>query len=168
MLLQSLVPGTPFDNARVEELLIARGAKALPSGGLLWRLNHGEVEVHPLREGGQWIATEIRVPLVDRTELVREVLVEGAALSEQAQVRFFDPQLGRELTRREDEAVADQYKRTVRYASDTLGMVDAMPLPTPQEKQGFEPTTRFFVGVIAFFVVLYLLVNWMGSQLEGG
>jgi len=81
LLLQSLTPGAPFDSARVESLLVARGAKAQPGGGLVWQLDSGTVEVHPLREGGQWIATEVRVPLVDRPDLLREVVVQGAALA---------------------------------------------------------------------------------------
>ncbi|ATB27787.1 hypothetical protein MEBOL_001232 [Melittangium boletus DSM 14713] len=168
LLLQSLTPGAPFDSARVESLLVARGAKARPEGGHLWQLDFGAVEVHPLREGGQWIATEVRVPLSDRADLLREVVTKGLALASEAEVRFFDPQLGRELSKREEDAVAEQYLRTARYASDTLGMAEAMPMPAATETEGFQPTTKFALGVVAFFVLLYLLVNWMGDQLAGG
>ncbi|HYO70478.1 MAG TPA: hypothetical protein VEU33_30800 [Archangium sp.] len=81
LLLQSMVPGTPFDSARVEALLEARGAKAQPSGGRTWLLENGAVEVHPLREGGQWGATEVRVPLEHGTGLIREVVSKGAELA---------------------------------------------------------------------------------------
>ncbi|HZI06498.1 MAG TPA: hypothetical protein VEZ71_20885 [Archangium sp.] len=166
LLLQSMVPGTPFDSARVEALLEARGAKAQPSGARTWLLENGEVELHPLREGGQWVATEVRVPLSDRTELIREVVSKGAELAREAEVRFFDPQLGRELNTHEAGAVADQYERTARYAGEMLGLASAMPMPTP-EAEGFQPTTKLVFGAIGFFTLLYLLVDWINAQLGG-
>jgi hypothetical protein len=162
-----MVPGTPFDSARVEALLEARGAKALPSGGRTWLLENGAVEVHPLREGGQWVATEVRVPLADRTGLIREVVSKGAELAREAEVRFFDPQLGRELGGHDEGAVADQYERTARYAGEMLGLASAMPISTT-ESEGFQPTTKFLFGAIGFFTLLYLLVNWLNTQLGGG
>ena len=162
-----MMPGTPFDSARVEALLDARGATAQPGGGRLWQLQGGRVEVHPLREGGQWVATEVRVPLSDRTDLMREVVSQVTQLAREAEVRVFDPQLGRALSAMDEVPVADQYERTARYAGELLGVAEAMPVSTVTENQGFQPTSRFFFGVIGFFVLLYLLVNWMGSQLGG-
>jgi hypothetical protein len=162
-----MVPGTPFDGARLEALLVARGAKALPGGGHAWQLESGAVEVQPLREGGQWVATELRVPLSDRNELVREVVTQAAALAKEAELRLFDPQLGRELSAHDDQVVADQYQRTARYAGEMLGLASAMPMPSPTEGQGFQPTTRWVLIVLGFFLVLYLVVNWMSGQLNG-
>jgi hypothetical protein len=162
-----MVPGTPFDSARVEALLEARGAKTLPSGGRAWQLQHGAVELHPLREGGQWVATEVRIPLSDRTELIREAVIQVGEVAKEAEVRFFDPQLGRALSGRDEGVVAEQYERTARYAGETLGMVDAMPSSTGTENQGFQPTSKFFFGVIGFFVLLYLIMDWIGGQLAG-
>lgn len=161
-----MVPGTPFDSARVEALLDARGAKVLPGGGHSWLLEHGSVELHPLREGGQWIATEVRVPLLDREDLVREVVTRVAELAKEAEVRFVDPQLGRELSAHDEGAVADQYQRTARYAAEMAGVASAMPIHTT-ESEGFQPTTKLVFGAIAVFTLLYLLVNWINEQLGG-
>jgi hypothetical protein len=161
-----MVPGMPFDSARVESLLEARGAKAQPSGGWTWLLENGAVEVHPLREGGQWVATEVRIPLETQTGLIREVVSKGAALAQEAEVRLFDPQLGRELNRHDEGVVADQYERTARYAGEMLGQASAMPSDT-STSEGFQPTTKFVLGAVAFFTLLYLLVNWMNTQLGG-
>jgi hypothetical protein len=162
-----MVPGTPFDSARVEALLEARGAKALPSGGRAWQLEYGAVELHPLREGGQWVATEVRVPLSDRTDLVREVVSRVAEVAKEAEVRLFDPQLGRALSAQDDGLVSEQYERTARYAGETLGMVEALPISTVTESEGFQPTTKFFFGVLGFFVLLYLVMDWIGGSLGG-
>ncbi|WP_083680713.1 hypothetical protein [Archangium sp. Cb G35] len=166
LLLQSMVPGTPFDSARVDALLEARGAKAQPGGGRTWLLENGAVEVHPLREGGQWVATEVRIPLEHQSELVREVVSKGAELAREAEVRLFDPQLGRELNAHDDGVVADQYERTARYAGEMLGVGSAMPIDT-STSEGFQPTTKFVLGVGIFFTLLYLLVSWMNTQLGG-
>jgi hypothetical protein len=161
-----MVPGTPFDSARVEALLDARGATVRPGGGRTWSLEHGVVEVHPLREGGQWVATEVRVPLSNRTELVREAVSKMAELAAEAEVRFFDPQLGRALGAHDEGVVAEQYERTARYAGEMLGVTEALPVSTT-ESEGFQPTTKFILGVIGFFVLLYLLIDWMNGQLGG-
>ncbi|HEX8825289.1 MAG TPA: hypothetical protein VF794_35575 [Archangium sp.] len=113
------------------------------------------------------MATEVRVPLSDRTDLVREVVVQVGELAKEAEVRLFDPQLGRALSALDGSAVAEQYERTARYAGEMLGLAGAMPISTATESQGFQPTSKFFFGVIGVFVLLYLLVNWMGSQLGG-
>ena len=162
-----MVPGTPFDSARVDALLEARGAKALPSGGRTWQLENGVVELHPLREGGQWVATEVRVPLWDQTDLVREVVIEVSEVAKEAEVRVFDPQLGRALSGRDDGPVAEQYERAARYAGQTLGMVEALPSSTATESEGFQPTTKFVLGVLGFFVLLYLVMDWIGGNLRG-
>jgi hypothetical protein len=167
LLLQSLVPGTPFDSARVDALLEARGAKELPGGGRVWLLPHGAVEIHPLREAGQWVATEFRVPLSDRTELVREVVGQAGALAREAEVRLFDPQLGRELSERDDGLVVEQYQRTAHYAGEMMGLASAMPSSADTESQGFQPTTKFVLVALGFFTLLYLLVNWINEQLSG-
>lgn len=161
-----MVPGTPFDSARVEALLEARGAKARPDGGRSWLLEHGSVEFHPLREGGQWVATEVRVPLMDRDDLVREVISRVAELAKEAEVRLVDPQLGRELSAHDEGAVSEQYQRTARYAAEMAGVASAMPIDTTGT-EGFQPTTKFVFGAIGVFTLLYLLVEWINAQLSG-
>jgi hypothetical protein len=166
LLLQSLVPGTPFDSDRVEALLEARGAKQLPGGGRVWLLEEGSVELHPLRENGQWIATEVRVPLLDQTELVREVVRRVGELAKEAEVRFFDPQLGQELSPRSEGVVVDQYQRTARYAAEMGGVASAMPIDRGEDS-GFQPTTKMGFAVMGFFALLYFVMRWINGQLHG-
>jgi hypothetical protein len=162
-----MVPGTSFDSARVEALLEARGAALRPDGSRTWMLQHGAVELRPLREGGQWVATEVRVPLSDRTELIREAVAKAAELATEAEVRLFDPQLGRALSAHDDADVTDQYLRTARYAGEMLGLAEALPVSDGTD-EGFQPTTKVLLGIIGVFVLLYLLMNWLDSQLIGG
>jgi len=121
-----------------------------------------------LREGGQVVATELRVTLSERTELMREAVTEAAELAAQAEVRLVDPQLGRGLSATDAETVAEQYLRTARYAGEMMGLTEAVaasfPDPTPT---GFRPTTKVVLGLLAFFFLLYLLSNSLTAQLGG-
>lgn len=161
-----MVPGMPFDCDRVDALLDARGAKALPGGGRSWLLEHGSVELHPLREGGQWIATEVRVPLLDHTELMRDVVAQVLDLAKQAEVRLFDPQLGREVTSPHDSSLMEQYQRTAHYASEMTGLASAMPISSGEDA-GFQPTTKMALGILGFFTLLYFVMRFIDGRLHG-
>lgn len=164
-----MVPGAPYDAARVDALLAERGVIVRPDGGRTWRLKGGEVQVGELREGGQVVATELRVPLGERGELVREVVVEGAELARQAEVRFVDPQLGRALGPLDSEVVAEQYLRTARYAGEMMGVSEAVAasFPDPTPAAGFQPTTKVVLGLLAFFALLYFLSGALVGELGG-
>jgi hypothetical protein len=167
LLLQTMVPGTPYDSARVDVLLSERGAAARPDGVRIWRLKAGEVEVGTLREGGQIVATELRVPLSDRTELVRELVEEAAALAAAAELRLVDPQLGRTLSANDGGAVADQFLRTARYAGEMLGVPEAVAASYAPPPEGMSSTTKAFLGLGILLLFLYLLVDALLSRLGG-
>ncbi len=120
-----------------------------------------------VREAGQVVATEIRVPLSDREDLIREVVTESAELAAAAGVRLMDPQLGRQLTGGEGSSVAEQYMRTVRYAGQMVGLPEVAGAGISQEPQGFQPTTKFVVGVLIAFALLYFLMNAFTGALTG-
>ena len=126
------------------------------------------MEFHALRENGQWIATEVRVPLLDSSELVREAVRKVGELAKEAEVRFFDPQLGQELSARSEGVVVDQYQRTARYAAEMGGLASAMPIDRDSDSGGFQPTTKMALGVMGFFALLYFVMRWINTQLHGG
>ncbi|WP_253910745.1 hypothetical protein, partial [Pyxidicoccus fallax] len=169
--LQTLTPGTPYEVARVDALLAGRRVAARPDGRRVWHLKNGDVELGELREGGQVVATELRIPLADRPDLLREVVSEAAALATEAGVRLVDPQLGRTLSATDDGEVVVQYMRTARYAGEVAGMAEAMGASSYSVEdtgsRGFQPSGRFFLFVIAAFVVLYLVVDSMLARLNG-
>ena len=163
-----MVPGTPYDSARVDALLAEKGVPVRPDGGRTWRLKDGEIQVGELREGGQVVATELRVPLSDRSDLMREVVTEGAELARLAEVRLVDPQLGRALSALDAESVAEQYQRTARYAGEMMGVTEAVgaSFPAPSTET-FRPTTKVVFGIIAFFLLLYFVSEALVGQLGG-
>ncbi|AKQ64462.1 hypothetical protein A176_001374 [Myxococcus hansupus] len=172
MLLQTMTPGTPYEAARVDALLSQKGATARPDGVRRWSFKHGDVEIGELREGGQVVATELRVPLSDRTDLVREVLAEAVKLATEAGARLVDPQLGRPLTTQDDSSVLEQYVRTARYAGEVAGMPDALgagsyAMESSTTSTGFQLSGRFLLIAIGILVALYLVVDSMVGQLGG-
>jgi hypothetical protein len=166
-----MTPGEPYEAARVDALLAERRVTARPDGVRVWHLRNGDVEVGVLREGGQVVATELRVPLSERPDLMREVVGEAAALGTQAGARLVDPQLGRSLSANDDGPVVEQYLRTVRYAAGVGGVPEAMSAGSysglAQERKGFQPSGRFFLIALAVFFVLYLVVDSLMGKLNG-
>jgi len=162
LLLQSLEPGTPYDWGRVLDRLRQRGLVFAEDGSAPWKLKSGEVEVRPLKEGGKIIATELRVPLLDKTDLMRELLAEASAVAEEAQVRLLDPQMSRAVSVKDDGAVADQYFRTAKYAGEMMGVTEALGASFEPPSTGLKPGTKVLLAIIGFCIILFLIADHMG------
>jgi len=162
-----MVPGTPYDSTRVDALLLERGAFARPDGQRVWRLKGGDVEVGELREGGQLLATELRIPLSDKLELVRETVEEGATLAAAAGVRLIDPQLGRALSANDSGAVADQFLRTARYAGEMMGVSEAVAASYAAPPEGMPVGLKVLLVIGGGLFLLYLLADSLLSKLGG-
>lgn len=162
-----MVPGMPYDSVRVDALLAERGAFARPDGTRVWRLKEGEVEVGQLREGGQLLATELRVPLSEKMDLIREVVSEGAELAKAAELRLVDPQLGRTVSAHDDGVVADQFLRTARYAGEMMGVSEAVAASYAAPSEGFPVGLKvlFLIGLGLF--LLYAFVESLLSKAFG-
>lgn len=159
LLLQTGQAGVPVDLAKVDAALSRRRLDVRADGVRLWHLQSGEVEVRPLIEGGVPLATELRVPLSDRLELIREAVVEGAALAREVELKLYDPQLSRTLGAQDEGLVADQFLRTAKYAGEMMGVPEAIGASFPPPEQGLKTGTKVLLGIAGFFVVLYLLVE---------
>ncbi|WP_224365171.1 hypothetical protein [Hyalangium versicolor] len=151
----------------MDALLAEKGAFARPDGQRIWRLKHGDVEVGTLREGGQVIATELRVGLSDKTDLVREVVEEAAALAASAEARLVDPQLGKQLSANDSGAVADQFLRTARYAGEMMGVSEAVAASYAPPPEGLPTGLKVLLLIGGGFFVLYLLVSSLMEKLGG-
>ncbi len=167
-----MTPGTPYEAARVDALLTQKGATARPDGVRRWSFKHGDVEIGELREGGQVVATELRIALSDRTDLVKEVLAEAVGLASEAGVRLMDPQLGRPLTSQDDAGVVEQYVRTARYAGEVAGFPDALgagssAMESSTTAKGFQLSGRFLLIAMGILLALYLVVDSLVGQLGG-
>lgn len=162
LLLQPKETGAPYDAAPIETLLTARGVPAAgPDGTRVWRLKHGDVEVRPLKENGVVVATELKVALSDKTELIRELVVEGVALAGEAGVRMVDPALSKTVSLSDEALIADQYLRTARYAGEYMGVSTAVIASYGTEEPGMKAGTKVLLGLAAFFVVLFLIVEYV-------
>ncbi len=160
LLLQPREVGAAYDPAVIDKALHEKGATALPDGSRNWRLKSGDVTVRTLIEGGKPIATELKVPLSDRLDLIRELVVEGVALAEVQGLRLVDPQLAKTLTLNDEGLVADQYLRTAQYAGRYAGVSEAVIASFgTAEPEGLKPGTKVLLGIIAFLVGLYFLAE---------
>ncbi|NNC19405.1 hypothetical protein HRD49_44110 [Corallococcus exiguus] len=178
LVLQARTQGAPFDMARVDALLAARPGTDRSDGVREWDLGVGTVEVLPLRDGKRVVGAELRVPLVDGEELIREVLTEAAGLAHQAQLRLFDPQLGEVLTGSATERVVEQYLRTEHYRRTakpmeiTPGLAEAMDraervqsLGLPSERMSL--SSRLVLFAVGGFALLFFVMRFLMEKLNG-
>jgi hypothetical protein len=159
LLIQSKEPGQPWDPATLDRLLHERGAFANPDGSRTWRLKPGDVQVRALVEGGKVIATELRLDLSDKLELIRAVVLEGVPLAEECGGRLVDPQLAKTLTISDEGLVADQYLRTAQYAGQYAGVSTAVLASFGQvdSDEGIKPGTKVLFAIIAFLAAIYFI-----------
>ena len=147
LLLQTGQAGVPVDLEKVDAALGRRELVTRPDGVKLWKLKSGEVEVRPLVEGGVPVATEVRVPLSDKLELIREAVVEGAALAAESELKLYDPQLSRTLCASDDGPVAEQFLRTAKYAGEMMGLPEAVYASFAPPEQGMKTGTKVILGI---------------------
>ncbi len=161
LLVQPQEPNVPWDPAAFDLLLHQKGTTPNPDGTRTWRLKHGEVQVRLLIEAGKPIATELRVELSDRLDLIRELVVEGVALAATAGARVVDPQLSKTLIATDDGLVADQYLRTAQYAGQYAGVSSAViaSYGRIEEDEGFKPGTKLAIAIVVFFGAIYLFIE---------
>lgn len=161
LLVQPLEAGATWDPAPFDRLLHERGAFANADGSRTWRLKAGDVQVRLLNEGGRAIATELRVELSDKLDTIRELVVEGTAVAESIGARIVDPQLSKTITAKDEGLVADQYLRTAQYAGQYAGVSTAViaSYGAAQDEEGLKPGTKVLLGIIAFFAIIYFLVE---------
>ena len=157
-LLQPTENGAPLALEPVEAALTGRGATRRGDGAWLWAFPRGEVVGLPVREGGQVIAFELKVPLKDTTELVASVLRGAAELADALGLRLLDPQLNRAVKFDHEDAVGEAYLRNARYAGEYLGVSDALGATTlaapPPESSGLG--LRIVLALLVFGVVLFI------------
>ncbi|WP_244227805.1 hypothetical protein [Corallococcus aberystwythensis] len=164
--------------ARVEALLAARPGTVRPDGVREWDLGVGVVEVLPLRDGKKVVGMELRVPLEDREELIREALTEAAGLAHKARLRLFDPQLGEVLEGADTERVVEQYLRTEHYRRTakpmeiTPGLEEAMDRAERANMRGLpsEPmslSTRMVLFAVGGFTILFFVMRFLTEKLNG-
>lgn len=163
LLLQSGQAGSPYELAKVEAALSARGVVAKPDGTRIWKLKAGEVEVRGIIEGGVAMGTELRVPLSDKLDLVREAVTRGAELAQEAGVKLYDPQLSRTLSANDDALVADQFLRTAKYAGEMMGVPEAVYASFAPPEEGLKAGTKVLIGLIGLVVLVWVVVDRLFS-----
>lgn len=156
LLLQTAVPGAPYPASAVDEALRAHGVEARPDGVRVWKLKAGDVEVAPLMEAGQQVACELRIPLSDRDDLVREVLVEARALANESGTALHDPQLMKHVGAGDEPRIVEQYAATARYAGEMMGVPEAVAASFDVPDRGLKPGTKILLALVGLGVLAWM------------
>ncbi len=160
LLFQAKVPGAPYDDAGVTKSLGERGVVPGAYGMGDWKLSHGVVEVGPVKESGLTVATVIKVPFSEKTELVREVVREALAMAQANELQLVDPQLQAGLTLASEANVADSFLRAAAYAGQYGGVGEAVGVAFgTTEDEGMPASTKLLLGIVAFVVSLMVALR---------
>jgi hypothetical protein len=160
-LLQPVEPGAALPVEPISAALGDRGARRRADGAWLWTFPRGEVVGLPVREGGQVVAFELKVPLKDTTELVGAVLRAAAEVADALGLRLLDPQLSRPVKFDHEDVVGEAYLRCARYAGEYLGVADALGASSlgapPADTSGLG--LRVALALVVFIAVALLTLR---------
>jgi len=158
-LIQPQQPGTAYDPAPLDALLEARGAPKRPDGVRTLRLKGGDIELGPYREAGAVVATEVKVPMSDRADLVREAFVETLGMASALGLKVVDPQLARSVILNDESVVAVTYLRAADYAGRYSGDSGAVSAAAGAQSYGLPPGSKLFLILAVLALALFLLLN---------
>ena len=160
LLIQPKAPHAAHDAQAVESALEALGARRRPDGTLMWPFGLHTVEVICLAEGDKVLASEVRVPLSEKTDLLKTVLRGASALADQLGLRVVDPHLMKEVTEADAERVATEFLSLARYAGQYMAVSEAVIASYgPAEPTGLKPGTKLMLVLFGGLVVLWLLFD---------
>ncbi len=158
LLLQAGTPGEAAPVAALVTALTARGAVLSPEGRGLWKLSDGEVTIEPLLEEGLVKGLDVRVPLLDKTGLVEDVVKSLVDVAQLVQGRLTDPQRGDAATLTTLSSLLEEYLRMARYAGEYGAVSGALGLSTWASPPEEDSSTLRWVLLLVVFVI----AGWAG------
>lgn len=126
----------------------------------MWVLPQGRCEVSPVREQGTVRAMAIGVPLSDRLDLMRAMLVAASGLAAGLNMTLFDPALLKAVGASDEEAVTARYLDMARYAGEFQGDSGALLASYgAAEPEGLKPATKVMLGLIGLVTAAFWLLD---------
>lgn len=162
LLWQSGDRDTPYPLEAVEAALASRNVIVRPDGGRSWVLKSAPIDLGAVNEAGKQVATELKISLSERDAPVREAVKEASELAAELGLVLFDPQLMRQITERDADAVAEQFLRTARYAGEMLGLPEAVAasFAPPVETKLLSPGMKVILLIIGALVLALWSLEW--------
>ncbi len=133
--------------------LNAAGAQVSAEGQGILKLTGGEATVQVLREAGEVVGLDVRVPFKDTTDFVEAVVKLLIDVAAQTQAGLVDPQRGDMVTLSNFSAVADEYLRMARYAGEYGGVSEALGLSSLAKMPAAEDSQVKWLLALAVFVI---------------
>ena len=163
LLLQAKTPGEPAPVAALVTALLARGATVDEHGKGKWKLPDGEVVIEPLSEEGKVKGLDVRVPMLDKTDLIEELVKQLVEVATAAEARVTDPQRGSDASIGSMASISEEYLRMARYAGEYGGVSEALGLSTwaapPEESSAGRWVLIAAVFAVAAWLAFKTLTN---------
>lgn len=154
--LQPAETGQPLDPHAVIEGLRARGASLGEDGSGTWKVGRAEVTLALLKENGQPHGYDVRLPFLDDTGPLEEVLTQLVELAETLALRIGDPQRGELASLAALSSIIDEYLRMAKYAGEYGGVSEALGLSSyASEPDDAGGTFRWLAILVVLAVALY-------------
>lgn len=166
LVLQAKTPGEPAPVTAFVTALLARGAKVDEAGRGTWKLPDGEVIIEPLLEEGQVKGLDVRVPMLDKTSLVEDVVRALAEIAEANAGRVSDPQRGAEAAGSSMALITEEYLRMARYAGEYGGEGGALGLSTWAQPPEESSTGKWLMLLAVFVVALWVTFKTVSNLRE--
>ena len=126
LVFQSKTVGEAIALPPLVEALTSRGATLSAEGQGVWKPMRGEITFSLVKENGQLIGFDVRVPFHDSSELIELVAKAMLEISEAQNLRVMDPQRTDTVSLAGLGGLVDEYLRLARYAGEYGGVSEAL------------------------------------------
>jgi hypothetical protein len=159
LVFQSKTVGEAIALPPLVEALTSRGATLSAEGQGVWKPMRGEITFSLVKENGQLIGLDVRVPFHDSSELIELVAKAMLEISEAQNLRVMDPQRTDTVSLAGLGGLVDEYLRLARYAGEYGGVSEALGLSTYARPVDEESSSFKYLAALAVFVIA-LYAGW--------
>jgi hypothetical protein len=159
LVFQSKTVGEAIALPPLVEALTSRGATLSAEGQGVWKPMRGEITFSLVKENGQLIGFDVRVPFHDSSELIELVAKAMLEISEAQNLRVMDPQRTDTVSLAGLGGLVDEYLRLARYAGEYGGVSEALGLSTYARPVDEESSSFKYLAALAVFVIA-LYAGW--------
>jgi hypothetical protein len=159
LVFQSKTVGEAIALPPLVEALTSRGATLSAEGQGVWKPTRGEITFSLVKENGQLIGFDVRVPFHDSSELIELVAKAMLEISEAQNLRVMDPQRTDTVSLAGLGGLVDEYLRLARYAGEYGGVSEALGLSTYARPVDEESSSFKYLAALAVFVIA-LYAGW--------
>lgn len=159
LVFQSKTVGEAIALPPLLEAFTQKGATLSAEGQGTWKPSQGEVTFGLVKENGQLVGFDVRIPFRDSSALLEAVAKTMIEIAEAQNLRVMDPQRSDTVSLAGLGGLIDEYLRVARYAGEYGGVSEALGLSTYSRPPSEDSSSFRYLAAFAVFV-LTLYIGW--------